>query len=306
MNIILKLIALGCFTSSVLAAPTSADSVQPEEKPRTLKLQIATVGPVKLARFGNVRKKPERPEAKAPVAAGEGTTQANAQTKEGQEINNAKAAGGKTEFQVLTDPSDEIPPNRVFVKTMEGKYEQIVCAYNSVSPPIEVPYTSDMLNLYTMLPPAPGDSEPKYKRMTSIPLPEGDRHLLLTITKPLKIKKWIDPIVSAHDLTNTKNGSLIVINTSDDQIIGCKIDDTKKALAKVRGRITHEPNGKKVAHVMMVSQRSLRDEDTKELLPFIDGYFRIKPDSKVLFLVYSVTPKESRKGAKYIRTTIDS
>ncbi|MFC4992046.1 hypothetical protein [Rubritalea tangerina] len=285
---------------------------QAKEEVRKISLQIAPIGPVRLAQFGRVKKAPAPPKPDTQKLTPEqialmNKPQDSASTgQESEKIDSAKAAGGSTDFSVILAPEDERPPNRLFVKNAENGFQQIICTLNSVSAPVEIPIKGESLSLFTQTPAKKAGEKPTYTKFADFKLPAGDRSVLVTITKPLKTKKWKDPIVSAHDLTQLAPGSITIINTSAEQLISCKINDQQKQLGKRRGRISFNgESNRKVARVALFSQFGQRDEDTNALIPFHDGFYPLKENRKTLFLIYSVTKKESPKGAKFIRTSIE-
>lgn len=295
---------------SVLNGLHAADSQLKTPKPsdkelRKITLQVAPVGPRRLAQFGVAKQKPQSKKV-TPKQVVPTEPSADGSTEQEVEIDGEKAAGGSTSFRVLDIPEDERPPRSLYVKTASNEYQQVICSFNSISPAIEFPIKGKQLVLYRKLPPKKPGRPFNYKAFADFELPEGNRNVLITITKPLKTKKWSKPIIAAHDLTNLENGSITVINTSDDQSINCQVNGQKKNLSKRRGRISYRSeSGKKVARVVMTSQHGRRDEDTNALLPFHDGFYKVKPDQKMIILTYSVTKKESPKGAKFIRTSLD-
>lgn len=295
------------------AAPSENPPATPssqEKELRKVSLQIAPVGARRLAQFGAGKQQAPRKKAAPPKAGSDtsSTGSGSAGETEGKEkeIDSQKAAGGNTSFRVLDVPEDERPPQSIYVKTATNKYQQIICSFNAISPAVEFPIKGEKLVLYRKLPPKKAGQPVRYKPFADFTLPKGNRNVLVTIAKPLKTKKWTNPIISAHDLTNLKDGSITVINTSDEQVIGCQVNDQKKSLAKRRGRITYDStSGKKVARVVMTGQYGRRNPDTNALVPFHDGFYKMKSDQKMLILAYSVTPKESPKGAKFVRTSLD-
>ena len=101
-------------------------------------------------------------------------------------------------------------------------------------------------------------------------------------------------------------GSITIINTCPEQPIACKVNGVNKLLPTQRGKLVVEPvSGKKVAHVVMMSKYSVRDKYSKEAPPFLDQFFRTNDGSRKVILAYSVSRKESSRGAKYVRSSLD-
>ncbi len=285
-----------------------ADNIpeEPQQEVRIVKLMLAPVGPIKLAKFGAVKQRRSKVTKQEPTTAqADGQAEEQPEDQEQAPPDSNEAAGGNTAFGVLETPKDERPPSEFWIRVSKDDFKRVSCSLNSISQGLEVPLPSEELVLYEReIDPESG--KPKYSEYHSLKIPPGNRSILITIAKPFKTRKWTKPIISAHDLTAAKAGSITVINTSAEQKIGCKIGDKQALLPLERGRLTYLPDdGKPVAKVSLYSPNGMKDESTKEPLPFMDGFFPLKKRSKTLFLVYTVSNFESKKGAKYVRATID-
>ncbi|SHJ29358.1 hypothetical protein SAMN02745181_1681 [Rubritalea squalenifaciens DSM 18772] len=283
-------LALALSTQFLTAQDAPQPVPKPEEKaPPYIDVQIMPIGPQELMIF-----KHQAPKKKAPAD----TPNANSTPTEGEgEGETRSAPSHETGLQVVIRPEDERPPTRYYLKTGDH-YQVVSCNLNSLGNPVRLKPKTPILDFYEMK--RNKEGKEVFKKAFSYKMQPEQKRLLVTVTKPLKTKKWTDPKVNTYNLSKIKldQSSIFMINAGSERYIGGYLHDEKFALKPYATKVfpSLKENGVKMKLAASPDGRKWANPQDLAL-----------PNAKnftYLFVTYPVTPQEDFRGFKLARSKI--
>lgn len=285
-------ITFSLVATSVLATGTLCAQTGTEEKPAPLlDVQIVPVGPVPIAVFENVRVAPKKSNQPAPENGAPGAEPQQEETK--------AAPSHDIGLQMVVAPEDETPPTAYYVKLGE-EYQVVNCNLNSLGTPIRIQLSEPNIAFYSMK----RDKEGKevFKKEFTYEYKPGQDRLLVTLSKPLKSKKWDKPRVDFFDTSdkNLSQSSALMINIGSERVIGGIINKEKFNL-RPYSHLSIPNSGDKGLKFELAASPDGRTWGKTER-------FSVAPGGQTftnLLLTYPVTDQESFRGFKTTRGKIE-
>lgn len=294
----LALVLMGVSMAWAQTSDVSEEGAVPSEAKKKelpfVDLYVVPIGPVPLARFGQVKEKPVQKKEKGSAPGVEGSESSDGgKTPEGEK---AVPVAGPKGFVVLQRDAREYPPKALYLKQGD-KYAVLPCPQNSIGSPIRVPLKGENLVFYTRKMGSEGKFiYEQYHRHRWNP---GQKRLLVTITKPLKSKYWTKPQINTYDVSpeKIKGKSLVVVNAGREREVGMLIGGEAKRL-KPYGKASMN-SGDKVSQLKLGVLTKSNKLHAPQHISIPN-----RPNEQMLILAFPCSTQESFRGIKMIRGRI--